>query len=76
LGIGLFNFEVEMNIQRINLFLQHFDSPFDIGITLRATMELVQLEVGFRDCPLLHPFAPFGQFVTYCWFRSFWEAMD
>jgi hypothetical protein len=46
LGIGLFNFEIEMNIQRINLFLQHYDSPFDIGITLHATMELVQLEVG------------------------------
>jgi hypothetical protein len=76
LGIGLFDFEIEMNIQRINLFLQHYDSPFDIGITLRATMELVQLEVGFRDCPLLHPFEPYGRLVTHCWFRSFWEALD
>lgn len=76
LGIGLFNFEIEMNIQRINLFLQHYDSPFDLGITLRATMELLQLEVGLRDCPLLHPFEPYGKLATHCWFRSFWQAMD
>ena len=44
LGVGLFNFEVEMMIQRINLFVQHYASPFDVGITLQATMELVQLE--------------------------------
>lgn len=49
LGIGLYNFEIKMNIPRINFFLQHYDSPFDIGITLRATMESVQLEVGLGD---------------------------
>ena len=76
LGIGLFNFGVEMNIQCINLFLQHFDSLFNIRITLKATMELVQLEVGLQDCPLLHPFAPYGAYATHCWFCSFWQAMD
>jgi hypothetical protein len=39
-------------------------------------MELLQLEVGLRDCPLLHPFEPYGRLATHCWFRSFWEAMD
>ena len=76
LGIGLFDFSTEMMIQRVNIFLQHYDSPFDIGITLRAVMELVQLEAGFADCPLNHPFHPVGQFVTHCWFRSFWQAFD
>ena len=28
------------------------------------------------DCPLLHPFEPYGRVATHCWFRSFWEAMD
>lgn len=41
LGVSVFNFVVEMMIQRINLFVQHYASPFDVGITLQATMELV-----------------------------------
>jgi hypothetical protein len=57
LGVGLYNFEIEVLIQRVNLFLQHFDSPYDLGITLRATMELVQLEAGFADCPFNHPYS-------------------
>ena len=76
LGIGLFDFSTELMIQRVNLFLQHYDSPFDVGISLRAVMELVQLEAGFADCPLNHPFYPVGNYVTHCWFRSFWQAMD
>jgi hypothetical protein len=76
LGIGLFNFDIEVMIQRINLFLQHYDSPYDIGITLRATMELVQLEAGLRDCPLNHSFQKYGAGVTHSWFRSFWQACD
>ena len=76
LGIGLFDFSTELLVQRINMFLQHYDSPFDIGTTLRATMELVQLEAGFADCPLNHPFQPHGKHVTHCWFRSFWQALS
>lgn len=76
LGIGLLDFSTELMIQRVNIFLQHYDSPFDIGITLRATMELVQLEAGLADCPLNHPFHPIGEFVTHSWFRSFWRAVD
>ena len=76
LGIGLFNFEIELLIQRVNMFLQHFDSPYDLGITLRATLELVQLEAGLTECPLLCPFYPVGEYVTHCWVRSFWRALD
>ena len=39
-------------------------------------MESVQLEAGFSDCPLLHPFHPHGTFVAHCWFCSFWQALD
>ena len=58
------------------MFLQHYDSLFDIGITLCATMELVQLEAGFVGCQLNHPFHPHGEHVTHCWFRSFWQALS
>ena len=69
LSIGLFHFKVELMIQSINLFLQHYDSPYDIGIMLRATMESVQLEAGFTDCPLLHSFHP--QYLCYTLLVSF-----
>ena len=76
LGIGLFNFEIELLIQRVNMFIQHFDSPYDLGITLRTTLELVQLEAGLTQCPLVCPFYPVGEYVTHCWVRSFWRALD
>lgn len=76
LGTGLFNFQIELMIQRINLFLQHYDSPFDTGVTLRARLELLQLQVGFSDCALFHPFLPYGKYATHCRVRSFWQTMD
>ena len=43
-GIGLFDFDTELLIARLNIFLQHFDSPLPIGITLHACLEAVQLK--------------------------------
>jgi hypothetical protein len=60
IGIGLFDFDVEIMIQRVNLFMQHYDSPYDIGITLRATMELVQLKQGSMTVLSITHFLPMG----------------
>lgn len=76
LGIGLFDFVTELFISRLNMLLQHFDSPHSIGTTLRACLELIQLESGFLDCPLLHSFHPIGHQLTPCWVRSLWQMLD
>jgi hypothetical protein len=33
-GIGLFDFDIELIIARLNIFLQHYDAPLPVGTTL------------------------------------------
>jgi hypothetical protein len=51
-GVGLLSLATETMIGRVNLFLQHWDMPTPIGNMLRASMELLQLEVECAGCPL------------------------
>lgn len=45
-GMGLFDFDTELCIAHLNVFLRHFDSPLSFGTTLRACLETVQLVAG------------------------------
>ena len=56
--------------------LQHYRSPSSVGTRLMASMEHVQLEAGFNDCPLNRPFEPLGPLTTRCWVRSLWESLN
>jgi hypothetical protein len=75
-GVGLLSLSTEATICRINLFLQHWDMPSPLGKMLQASMELLQLEVGCRGCPLMEQYQPIGPIVTHCWMKSFWEVLD
>jgi hypothetical protein len=75
-SVGLLSLATETTIGQVNLFLQHWDMPSPIGNTLRASMELLQLEVGCAGCPLNEPFHPMGNLAIHCWLRSFWEVVD
>ena len=61
---------------RINLFLQHFRSDTVVGTSLMSTLEHLQLETGFDNCPLNRPYKPLGPFTTQCWIQSLWESLD
>jgi hypothetical protein len=49
--VGLLSLATETTIGRLNLFLQYWDMPSPIKNMLRASMELLQLEVGCSGCP-------------------------
>jgi hypothetical protein len=66
-GVGLLSLPTEATICRVNLFVQHWDMPSPIGQMLRASMELLQLEVGCVGCPLAEPFHPIGHIITHSW---------
>jgi hypothetical protein len=72
----MFHLPVEATVSRVNLFLQHWDSPTILGNSLCCTLELLQLETGLASCPLLHPFEIIGPLCTRSWIRSFWECID
>jgi hypothetical protein len=42
-GVGLIDLATETAIARLNMFLQHWDNPAPIGISLRTSMEYLQL---------------------------------
>ena len=56
--------------------MQHYKSPSPVGTSLMASIEHVQLEAGFNDCPLNRPFEPLGPHTTRCWVRSLWESLN
>ena len=75
-GIGLRKILPEVVIARVNLFLQHFSTRSTLGTKLTVSLEALQLEAGVNDCPLSHPYLPFGPLATPCWCRSFWQGLD
>ena len=75
-GIGLRRLLPEVLMARINLFLQHFRSDTVVGKSLMSTLEHLQLETGFDNCPLNRPYKPLGPFTTRCWIQSLWESLD
>ena len=74
-GVGLMSLSTEAIICRVNLFLQHWEMPSPIGNLLRASMELLHLEVGCTGCPLGEAYYPIGPIITHSWLRSFWEVV-
>ena len=75
-GIGLRRILPEVVIARINLFMQHFRSPSNVGTSLMASLEHLQLEAGFDDCPLCRPYKPLGPYTNPCWTRLLWKSLD
>ena len=65
-----------MVIGRINLFLQHYDTPSTLGKKLTISLQCLQLEAGTNGCPLLTPYHPMGPLTTPSWVRSFWQGLD
>ncbi len=64
-GIGLQSSLVETVIARINLFIQHYNTPSSLGTKLTISLEALQLEAGFNQCPLEMPFQPMGPLTTH-----------
>ena len=75
-GVGIRTLLTEVVIARVNLLMQHYGTNSSIGTQLTTSLELLQLETGYNDNPLNHPFHPMGPLCTPCWFRSLWEAVD
>ena len=75
-GIGLHNIGVEATIASINALLQHYGAPTNLGITLQASIEALQLELGVPDNPFQYPFEIWGELATDSWVKSLWERID
>ena len=75
-GIGLLNAGVEATIASINALLQHYGAPTNLGVTLQASIEALQLKLGVPDNPFKYPFDVWGDLATDSWVKSLWERID
>ena len=50
-GMGLFDLPTETTITTLNSFLQHYGTDSSLGVTLQASLENLQMELGVVDCP-------------------------
>ena len=75
-GIELFDLTTETTAANLSMFLQHYDTKSALGITLKAAMEHLQLELGVPDCPLQYDFEVWGHLATDSWVKALWEKID
>ena len=73
--MGLYDITTKTTVATINSFPQHYTMPTSIGVTLQATLENLQLELGFPDNPLLYDFSIWGVLTTDSWIKSLWEKI-
>ena len=72
-GLGL----PQMSLEKLALSLQylyrHWDQPTAMGKILRASYELVQIEVGLFGNFLCRDYTTFGCLASHTWFKLVWE---
>ena len=51
-GIEMFDLTTDTTVAQLNALLQHYKTNTEIGITITAELELLQLEIGVTGNPL------------------------
>ena len=74
-GMGLYDITTETTAATINSFLQHYNMPTSLGVTLQANLENLQIELGVPDNPLMYEFSIWGALATYSWIKALWEKI-
>ena len=75
-GIGLFDLTTETTSATLNSLLQHYGTKTPIGITLKATLQNMQMEMGVTGCPLTYDFKKWGKLTTDTWVKALWEKIS
>ena len=75
-GMGLFDLTTETTIATLNSFLQHYGTSSSFGITLLASMEHLQMELGVQECPFNYEYDTWQHLATDSWVKALWEKID
>ena len=73
--MGLYDITTETTAATINSFLQHYNMPTSLGVTLQACLENLQIELGVPDNPLMYDFTIWGALATDSWIKALWEKI-
>ena len=76
-GMELLNLPMmETTAAQVNCLLQHYGTDSELGHTMTAAMEHLQLEIGVEGCPLSYNFQKYGCLATNIWAKSLWEKVQ
>merc|ERR1711983_279962 len=74
-GMGLHSLPVEATVCSINLFLQHYGSESNLGLTIKASLQELQMELGVTGNPLEYDFDVWGVLAEDTWVKHLWERL-
>ena len=72
-GMGLYDITTETSAATINMMVQHYGTDSALGITLQASLENLQLELGVTRCPLHYNFKIWDDLASHSWVKALWE---
>ena len=75
-GLGLPNLSLEKLADSLKLLQRHWGTTSDLGMALRCSFELVQIETGIQGNFLLRDFSSLGCLATHSWFKCLWELVS
>ena len=68
--MGLYNLVTETTAANLNSFSQHHNTNFELGITLQAALENLQLELRVTGCPPHYDYDNWSGLATNSWIKS------
>ena len=74
-GFSLCDFNTEQTIERLRLFIQHYESGTELSKKLKCTLQLLQLEIGSIGCPLTENYTIKGPLATDSWIKALWKLL-
>jgi endonuclease/exonuclease/phosphatase family metal-dependent hydrolase len=75
-GIGLYDLPIETAAANLSMLLQHYEVQTKLGITLKAAIEHLQIEIGVSDCPFNYDYDTWSPLATDSWVKALWEKID
>ena len=74
-GLGLPNLSLEKLADSLKLLQRHWGTTSDLGMALRCSFELVQMETGLQGNFLSRDISSLGCLATHSWFKCLWELV-
>ena len=75
-GMGLLHIHSQMMIEQLKVFLEHVTKDTQLGISYRATMETLQLEIGSIHDVFVLPYHKYHFLATDSWIKCLWLCLD
>ena len=74
-GMNLMQVFVHIMIEKLKVFLFHADQPTQLGQTLKASLEAIQIEVGSKEQFFSLSYEKYGFLTPFSWLATLWDAL-